>query len=50
MHETGLSAQVHWDNTEGWHGEGGEGGFTMEDTCTHMADSCECMAKTTKIL
>ena len=26
------------------------GGFTMGDTCTLMADSCECMAKTTTIL
>ena len=23
------------------------GGFRMGDTCTPMADSCECMAKTT---
>ena len=31
---------------------GGEvgGGFRMGDTCTPMADSCECMAKTTTIL
>ena len=26
------------------------GGFRMGDTCTSMADSCECMAKTTTIL
>ena len=26
------------------------GGFSMGDTCTHMADSCQCMAKTTIIL
>ena len=26
------------------------GGFRMGDTCTPMADSCECMAKTTTIL
>ena len=26
------------------------GGFRMKDTCTLMADSCECMAKTTTIL
>ena len=26
------------------------GGFRMGDTCIPMADSCECMAKTTPIL
>ena len=26
------------------------GGFRMEDACTSMADSCQCMAKTTTIL
>ena len=26
------------------------GGFRMGDTCTPMADSCHCMAKTTTIL
>ena len=35
MHETG-----HWDDPEGWDGEGGEEGFRMENTCTS-----ECMAK-----
>ena len=23
MHETGCSGQVHWDDPEGWDGEGG---------------------------
>ena len=23
MHETGCSGRVHWDNPEGWDGEGG---------------------------
>ena len=23
MHETGCSGLVHWDDTEGWDGEGG---------------------------
>ena len=23
MHETGCSGLVHWDDPEGWHGEGG---------------------------
>jgi len=26
------------------------GGFRMGNTCTAMADSCQCMAKTTAIL
>ena len=29
---------------------GGGGGFKMGNTCTTMADSCECMAKTTTVL
>ena len=39
------------DNLEGWDGMGGgreaqEGG----DICTHMVDSCHCMAETNTIL
>ena len=26
------------------------GGFRMGDTCTPVADSCQCMAKTTTVL
>ena len=26
MHDTGCSGLVHWDDPEGWHGEGVEGG------------------------
>ena len=26
MHETGCSGLVHWDDPEGWDGEGGGGG------------------------
>ena len=25
MHETGSSGLVHWDDAEGWNGEGGSG-------------------------
>ena len=50
MHERGHSKQMYWDNPEGWGGEGGRGGFRMGDTGTSMADSCECMAKTTTVL
>ena len=48
MHETGCPGLVHWDDPKGWDGEGG--GFRMGNTCTPMADSRECMAKTTIIL
>ena len=35
---------------EGWDGEGGGRGFRRGNTCTPMADSCQCIAKTTTIL
>ena len=47
---TGCSGLVHWDDPEGWDGEGGGRRFSMGDTCTPMADSCRCMAKATIIL
>ena len=50
MHETGCSGPVYWNDLEGWDGEGGGRGFKMGNTCTPMADSCQCMAKTTTIL
>ena len=50
MHETGHSGLVHWDDREGWDGEGRGGGDRMGDTCIPMADSCQCMAKTTTML
>ena len=50
MQETGCSGQVHWDDSERWDREGGGRGFRMGDTCTPMANSCQCMAKTTTIL
>ena len=45
MHETGCSGLVHWDYPEGWDGEGGGRGFSMGNTCTPVADPCQCMAK-----
>ena len=33
MHETGCSGLVHWDDSEGWDGEGGRRGFHDGDTC-----------------
>ena len=50
MHEVGCSGLVHWDDPEGWDGEGGGRGFRMGKIYTHMADSCQCMAKPTTIL
>ena len=47
-HEIGQSNPMHWDNLEEWDGVGG--GFGSGDTCIPMADSCQCMAKTTPIL
>ena len=45
MHDTGCLGLVHWDDLEGWDGERGGRGFRMGNTCTPMADSCQCMAK-----
>ena len=42
---TGFSGLVHWDNPEGWDGEGGGRGIRMGNTCAPMAESCECRAK-----
>ena len=38
MHDTGCLGLVHWDDSEGWYGEGG--GFRMGNTCIPVADSC----------
>ena len=45
MHDTGCSELVHWDDPEGWDGDGSGRGFRMGNTCTPMADSSQCMAK-----
>ena len=50
MHDTGHSKLVHWDNPEGWDGEGSGRGVWDGDTCIPMAHSCQCMAKITTIL
>ena len=47
MYETECSGLVCWDDPEGLDGEGG--GREGQDG-EHMADSCECMAKTTTVL
>ena len=50
MHEAGHSGLVHWDDPEGWDGEGGGRGVHDGDTCTPVVDSYQCVAKTTTIL
>ena len=43
MHDTGCLGLVHWDDPEGWYGEGG--GFRMGNTCIPVADSFRYLAK-----
>ena len=50
MHETGCSELAHWDDPQNEMGREMGGGFTMGNTCTPMADSYQCIAKTTTIL
>ena len=45
MHDTGYLGLVHWDDPEGWYGEGGGRGFRMGNTCIPVVDTCWCMAK-----
>ena len=45
MQDTGSLGLVHWDDPEGWYGEGGGVGFRMGNTCTPVVDGCWCMAK-----
>ena len=49
MQDTGCLGLVHWDDPEGWYGDGDGmevgGGFRIGNMCTPMADSCQCMGK-----
>ena len=45
IHETGHPKLVHWDDQRDGIGKEVGGGFRMGNTCTLMADSCQCMAK-----
>ena len=45
MHETECLGLVHWDDPGDGMGREVGGGFRMGNTCTSMADSCQCMAK-----
>ena len=42
MQDTGGLGLVHWDDPEGWYGEGvgGGGEFRMGNTGTPVADTC----------
>jgi len=42
---TGCLGLVHWDDPEGWYGEGGGRGFRMGNTCMPVVDSCWCVAE-----
>ena len=39
MHETGCLELVHWDDPEGWYGEGGRRRVQMVNTCIPVVDS-----------
>ena len=45
MHDTGCLRLVHWDDPEEWDGEGHGSRVQDQNTCTPVADSCQCMAK-----
>ena len=45
MHETGCSGRVRWDDQRDGMGREEGGRVRMGNTCTPMADSCQCMAK-----
>ena len=40
MHDTGCSGLVHWDDPEGWDGEGGGRGVQDGEHVYSMAHSC----------
>ena len=40
MHDTGCLGRVHWDDLEGWYGEGGGRGFRVGNMCAPVADWC----------
>ena len=39
VHDIGCLGLVHWDDPEGWYGEGGGRRVRMGDTCIPVADS-----------
>ena len=45
MHDTGCLGLVHWDDPEGWYGEGGGRRVQDGETCIPVADSFRYLAK-----
>ena len=43
--DTGCSGLVHWDDLEGWYGEGGGRGVQDGEHTYARADSCCCVAE-----
>ena len=43
--DTGCLGLVHWDDPEGWYGEGGGSGVQDGEHMYTVADSYQCMAK-----
>ena len=37
MQDIGSLGLVHWDDPEGWYGEGGGGGGSGWGTCVHLS-------------
>ena len=50
MHETGCSGLVHWDDPEGWDGEGGRRGVLDGEHMYTHGGSMSMYGKTTTIL
>ena len=45
IHDTGCLGLVHWDDPEGWYGEGGGRRVQGGNTCIPVADSFRYLAK-----
>ena len=45
MHDTGCLGLVHWDDPEGWYGEGGRRRVQDGNTCIPVAVSFRYLAK-----
>ena len=45
MHDTGCLGLVHWDDPEGWDGEGGGRGDQDGEHMYTVVDLCQCMTK-----
>ena len=50
MQDTGCSGLVHWDDPEGWYGEGGGRGVQDWGTCVHPWRFMLIYGKTNTIL